>query len=292
MTERFCALDPNLFHRRDHIAQLWEDLEKQYNIFITMHDHLGSLRLADSTVLRKDGNIHRSRSCAFCRKYFSHKCIEHCRWQAMQEAARRREPFLSRCYAGAVEIVMPVIVRNEHAATAFIGTFRYDHWQIPENWSAARREAYLSLPVWQEERAGQLLRILEMFCAAALNFAENDRLGQQSIAGLPGEILNFFQTSLGTREVSLGDLAEKLHLSPSRTSHILQKEFQKSFSKLLAEARIARACRMLVDTRLSLYSIATACGFRNVYYFARVFKQQTGIPPGQYRRQVTPDIQV
>lgn len=292
MTEHFCSLDPDLFRRRDHIARLWEDLEKQYNIFITLHDHLGALRLADSTVLRKDGNIHRASCCAFCRKYFSHKCIEHCRWQAMQEAARRQEPFLSRCYAGAVEIVMPVIVRNEHAATAFIGTFRYDHWQIPENWSDARREAYLNLPVWQEERAGKLLRILEMFCATALNFAENDRLAQQSLAGLPGEILKFFQTSLGSREVSLGDLAEKLHLSQSRTSHILQNEFHKSFSKLLAEARIARACKMLADTRLSLYSIATACGFRNVYYFARVFKQQTGIPPGQYRRQSSIDTTV
>ena len=62
----FKRFDPDLFRRRDHIAQLWEDLEKQYNIFITMHDHLGSLRLADSTVLRKDGNIHRSSCCAFC----------------------------------------------------------------------------------------------------------------------------------------------------------------------------------------------------------------------------------
>ena len=292
MTERFQTLDPDLFRRRDHIARLWEDLEKQYNIFITLHDHMGSLLLADGTVLRKDGNLHCSAYCAFCRKHFSARCIQHCRWQTMQEASRQREPFLSHCYAGAVEIVLPVIVRNEHAATAFIGTFRDSQWQIPENWSDSRREAYLSLPVWQTEKAPQLLRILEMFCATAVNFAENDRLAQKSVAGLPGEILDFFQTSLTSRDVSLADLAEKLHLSQSRTSHILQKEFQKSFNKLLAEARIDRACKLLAHTPLSLYSIATACGFRNVYYFCRVFKQQTGIPPGQYRRQLAPDIQV
>ena len=292
MTERFQTLDPDLFRRRDHIARLWEDLEKQYNIFITLHDHMGSLLLADGTVLRKDGNLHCSPYCAFCRKHFSARCIEHCRWQTMQEASRKREPFLSSCYAGAVEIVLPVMVRNEHAATAFIGTFRDSQWQIPENWSEARREAFLSLPVWQAEKAGQLLRILEMFCATALNFAENDRLEQQSIAGLPGEIADFFQNSLTSRDVSLADLAEKLHLSQSRTSHILQKEFKKSFSKLLAEARIGRACKLLANTRLTLYSIAVACGFRNVYYFGRVFKQQTGIPPGQYRRLNSTDTTV
>ena len=292
MTERFQTLDPDLFRRRDHIARLWEDLEKQYNIFITLHDHMGALLLADGTVLRQDGNLHCSPYCAFCRKHFSARCIQHCRWQTMLEASRRREPFISSCYAGVMEIALPVMVRNEHAATAFIGTFRSPDWQIPANWSDTRREAYQALPLWHPEKAPQLLRILEMFCAAAVNFAENDRLEQKSVAGLPGEILDFFQTSLTSRDVSLADLAEKLHLSQSRTSHILQKEFQKSFNKLLAEAKIDRACKLLANTQLSLYSIAVACGFRNVYYFGRVFKQQTGIPPGQYRRQLTPDIQV
>jgi AraC-like DNA-binding protein len=32
----------------------------------------------------------------------------------------------------------------------------------------------------------------------------------------------------------------------------------------------------------TLQEVAQSCGFRNEYYFSRVFKQYTGTPPGKY----------
>jgi AraC-like DNA-binding protein len=50
------------------------------------------------------------------------------------------------------------------------------------------------------------------------------------------------------------------------------------------QARIARARALLGETDLPLKNIAERLGYENVYFFARQFKQQVGVPPGVYRR--------
>jgi len=45
------------------------------------------------------------------------------------------------------------------------------------------------------------------------------------------------------------------------------------------------ACRMLVETPLSIKEIAQALGFDDPLYFSRRFHQLTGMPPTEYRRR-------
>ncbi len=50
------------------------------------------------------------------------------------------------------------------------------------------------------------------------------------------------------------------------------------------QARLSRARALLAETDLPLAAVAERLGYENVYFFARQFKQQVGVPPGVYRR--------
>jgi AraC-like DNA-binding protein len=50
------------------------------------------------------------------------------------------------------------------------------------------------------------------------------------------------------------------------------------------QARAARARSLLAETDLPLKAVAERLGYENVYFFARQFRQQVGMPPGEFRR--------
>ena len=50
--------------------------------------------------------------------------------------------------------------------------------------------------------------------------------------------------------------------------------------------RIDRAKFMLKRYDLRLSDIATRCGFKDINYYFRVFKERTGLTPSQYKQDV------
>ena len=54
-------------------------------------------------------------------------------------------------------------------------------------------------------------------------------------------------------------------------------------SKYLGALRVQKAKGMLLDSTLSVKSIAFACGFENEYYFSNFFKKNTGLSPTAFR---------
>jgi transcriptional regulator GlxA family with amidase domain len=49
--------------------------------------------------------------------------------------------------------------------------------------------------------------------------------------------------------------------------------------------RVSAASDYLLDSNLTIEQIAQKCGFSDPDYFRRVFRQHTGISPGDYRRE-------
>ena len=57
--------------------------------------------------------------------------------------------------------------------------------------------------------------------------------------------------------------------------------FQVSPIKDLNKMRVERAKVMLLTSDMKLGEIAQILGFKNEYYFSKVFKRTEGIPPGK-----------
>lgn len=58
----------------------------------------------------------------------------------------------------------------------------------------------------------------------------------------------------------------------------------KTPNRYLSDCRMARAKLLLASTELSVAQIAAQSGFQQSSYFIKVFRQQEGMPPNQYRR--------
>ena len=89
------------------------------------------------------------------------------------------------------------------------------------------------------------------------------------------------------RRVGLADLARSIDVSESHCSRECSALLGASFSHLLRERRIREAKRLLRSTTLHVGQIAMQTGFRDGQYLARVFREVTGIPPGEWRRRYT-----
>ncbi len=87
-------------------------------------------------------------------------------------------------------------------------------------------------------------------------------------------------------DISLEDIAEYFQLTPAYFSTLVKELTGISFSKSLIMVRISKAKEMLRDTNLKIYKIAEETGYRDVKYFNRVFKKETGITPIRYREDL------
>ena len=81
-------------------------------------------------------------------------------------------------------------------------------------------------------------------------------------------------------------LAQKLDLTPNYLSSLFSKEMGKTFSEYLEDYRMERARQLLKNTQMKVYEVASAVGYTDPKYFAKVFKQQCGKTPQEYRNGV------
>jgi len=87
-----------------------------------------------------------------------------------------------------------------------------------------------------------------------------------------------FQNDLG-----VAALAEMEHLSAGRYRELFKAQTGLSPSEYRTAVRMSHACRMLSETNLTVLEIAADCGYPDVFYFMRIFKQKLGMTPGEYR---------
>jgi len=86
--------------------------------------------------------------------------------------------------------------------------------------------------------------------------------------------------------LSLSSLAEQMEINTHQLSELINTRFGKSFSQLVREYRIQEAQRMLIEEpKSSVLSIGLSTGFTSQSNFYSAFREITGMPPGNYRKQ-------
>ena len=81
------------------------------------------------------------------------------------------------------------------------------------------------------------------------------------------------------------EVASHLNISVTTLHRRLSQEGA-SFQKIKDEARMQAAIHYLADSSISTSDIAELVGFENPSTFFRSFKKWTGLPPGEYRKQL------
>lgn len=87
------------------------------------------------------------------------------------------------------------------------------------------------------------------------------------------------------RDISLGDIAKFVFLSPSYFTRAFKEETGMSPINYLLKVRIDRAKELLTDTSMKISEIALSVGFSNQQRFNEMFKKHSHMTPLQYRKK-------
>ncbi len=96
-------------------------------------------------------------------------------------------------------------------------------------------------------------------------------------------IRNRFQEA-PEQEYTIRALAGKTNLSPGRFAVLYQKFFHATPHADILDQRLIKAKRLLKTTPYQIKEIALLCGWRDEHYFSRIFRQKTGMSPGEFRQ--------
>lgn len=85
--------------------------------------------------------------------------------------------------------------------------------------------------------------------------------------------------------LTLQEISEYVGMNENYFSDYFRKYASMTFKQYQTDLRIRHAKQMLLDKQYSMDDIAEAVGYNDTKYFSRVFKQTTGIAPGEYRKK-------
>jgi AraC-like DNA-binding protein len=83
--------------------------------------------------------------------------------------------------------------------------------------------------------------------------------------------------------ITRSSIADHFNISPNHLSRIFRKQGHMTLADYITWVRIDRAKFMLRKYPFKLNEVATRCGFQDVNYFFRVFKNKTELTPSEYR---------
>lgn len=97
------------------------------------------------------------------------------------------------------------------------------------------------------------------------------------------QLVAAFLESNYSQKITQQDLADLFYLNKDYLCRRFKQEYGVSMMTYLAGIRISKAQELLSGTALHYQQIAEAVGISDSKYFARQFKQKTGMTPAEYR---------
>ncbi len=112
---------------------------------------------------------------------------------------------------------------------------------------------------------------------------KNDTFEMRASA-IKSDILTYVYKNFRNSELSPEAIAKNFGYSQKYLQNIFNKNVGMGIHSYINQLRINEAKSMLQNTTQSIESISYSVGFESVRSFFRVFKQKTGMTPGEWRR--------
>lgn len=134
---------------------------------------------------------------------------------------------------------------------------------------------------WLFKRMGQPDDVYDLMISAL------SRLGREAELS-NADIVNTIQTYIAghlEEALSLEDLGKVVHLHPVYLSKFYKQQTGENLSAYILLKRMERAARLLIESNLHVMDISRMVGYRKPQYFIKLFKEQYGVTPQQYRKK-------
>lgn len=87
-----------------------------------------------------------------------------------------------------------------------------------------------------------------------------------------------------SEDITLGDIAKHVCLSPAYFSTLFKNETGIGFVKYLQHVRVEHAKKLLKTSKMRISDIAQAVGYRDLKFFNKIFYNETNVTPSEFRK--------
>ena len=88
-----------------------------------------------------------------------------------------------------------------------------------------------------------------------------------------------------SEKITVAEIAQSASISESECLRCFRNTIQLTPNQYLRQHRIRQAANLLVSTEEKIFTIAHACGFEDLSFFAKTFREMKGIAPTDYRNR-------
>jgi len=127
------------------------------------------------------------------------------------------------------------------------------------------------------------VNIIEFLILNLISQTNNNKKPSKTYSSSVTRIIDYIRKNF-SKNISLINIANFIHLSESYTSYIFHKETGKSITQYLSELRLEKAAHLLSYTTNSIAEISVFSGFNSIKTFQRLFKNHYGKTPSEYRK--------
>lgn len=99
------------------------------------------------------------------------------------------------------------------------------------------------------------------------------------------ELLRYIDRNYA-QHLSLKELCGEFYINMSYCCELFQKHKNMTFSQYLTDVRINKACELLKYQRCTVAQACEMVGYKDYFYFNKVFKKKMGCTPADYRKNV------
>ncbi len=85
-------------------------------------------------------------------------------------------------------------------------------------------------------------------------------------------------------DITLAEISRFANLTPPSFCRLFKSRTKKHFVEYLNEVRVSNACKLLMETDMSISEVAYECGYKTVSNFNKLFKKITGTTPKEYKK--------
>ncbi|HML99924.1 MAG TPA: PocR ligand-binding domain-containing protein [Bacilli bacterium] len=221
-----------------------------------------------------------------------------CDIKACLVAAQKKGPYIYRCHAGLTEAVTPLFVGDLLVGYLLFGhVFSYNTYD--EGWSLIKnscsrlaidenelKKAVYKAPIIDENHINSAAHILH----AVASYLIMERMATLQEDKLAVKLDNLLSMNY-TEKISASKLCQSLSIGKTQLYALSNQLYGHGIAEQIRELRMNLAKDLLAeDDGLSLFEIASQCGYSDYNYFITVFTRENGISPRAYQKKLLSGI--
>ncbi len=204
----------------------------------------------------------------------------------LNKCKETKSPQQHICYAGLIDIAIPIMHEFEIIGYIMIGQLKYSDNLDAINIKTTKaklenfKEEYNKLTLSNQEKIESTINIAIIVAKYLLleNIIKPKRSKNLET------VIDFINENL-SENLSIENISKQTFLSKSLIYILFRKYFNMTVSEYINIQRIKRAKQLLNGTELTVESVSAKVGYSSSSYFSKTFKKIVGVSPKQYSEE-------